>query len=306
MADLLASGQITPVLGAGASLSERGDLPWSGDSPACLPSGGELGRYLASRAQFPTDEPASDLAKVAQYFNVVVGRSRLRQRLHAIFAGDFAPASIHHLLARIAAPLLIVTTNYDDLIERAFAAAGRAYDLVVYPTDNVEEWGAAVAHWRHGAAAPDYVSPKKLRIDLAQTTVIFKMHGTIDRQDLRREAYVITEDDYADFLVRMAKQAAIPAIFAEQFGRNHFLFLGYSLGDWNFRVILSKIERDLPRSGRDDLPSWSIQQNPSLLEQELWERRGVTIYDLPIKEFVDRLNRALGFDRAGASERAAG
>lgn len=296
IADLLAQGQVIPVLGAGASLSERGDQVWDGDRPACLPTAAELGRYLAARVSFPPDEAATDLAKVAQYFNIVVGRLRLRQRLHAVFAADFAPASIHRLLARIEAPMLLITTNYDDLLEQAFRSQGRAFDLVIHPTDNNEEWGAAVAYWRHGAAAPEFVSPKRLQIDLSSTTVIYKMHGSIDRQELQREAYVITEDDYAEFLVRMAKQTAIPAIFAELFGRRHFLFLGYSLSDWNFRVILSKIERDLPRTAREELPSWSIQQRPSQLEQELWERRGVTIYDLPIKAFVEELERVLERD----------
>jgi hypothetical protein len=283
--ELFHDGQIVPVLGAGASLSERGSLTWDDETSACLPTAGELGRYLAGRVNFPAGESTSDLAKVAQYFRVVVGRSVLRRRLHEIFTRDVQPVSVHGLLAEARRPLLIVTTNYDDLIERAFQERGRPYDLVVHPTDN-DEWAAAVLHWPHGATQPTVTSPKKLVIDLAQTTVIYKMHGTIDRRDTERDAYVITEDDYADFLVRMANRTAIPAIFSQHFQRRHFLFLGYSLNDWNFRVILSKLERDLPRNDREETFAWSIQNNPSALEQELWNRRRVTIYDMPIKEFV--------------------
>ena len=68
----------------------------------------------------------------------------------------------------------------------------------------------------------------------------------------------------------------------------------YSLNDWNFRVILSRIERDLPRTGGQDLPAWSIQYHPSPLEQALWARRQVNIYDLPISDFVARLRAATG------------
>jgi hypothetical protein len=230
-----------------------------------------------------------------------LGRAVLRQELHDIFARDFAHGSIHRLLAQAPAPLLIITTNYDDLLERAFKEQGRPFDLVVYPTDNTEEWGASVAHWPHGATEPDYVSPKRLRIDLSATTVIFKMHGTIDHADTGREAYVITEDDYSDFLVRMAKQTAIPAVFTEHFRMRHFLFLGYSLNDWNFRVILSRIERDLPHLGSQELPAWSIQFKPSLLEQALWSRRQVTIYDMPISDFVARLEQVGGASGGGGT-----
>jgi hypothetical protein len=290
--NLLQRGRVIPVLGAGASLGERGERVWDPKRPDCLPTAAELGRYLAGEASFPSDESTRDLAKVAQYYSVVLGRPVLRQELHGIFAGQFAHGSIHRLLAEVPAPLLVITTNYDDLIEQAFRERGREFDLVIYPTDNVEEWGASVAHWAHGATAPDYVSPKRLRIDLAQRTVVFKMHGTIDRADAEREAYVITEDDYSDFLVRMAKQTAIPAIFAEHFRMRHFLFLGYSLNDWNFRVILSRIERDLPRSSQQELPAWSIQFRPSPLEQALWARRQVNIYDMPITDFAARLRQA--------------
>jgi hypothetical protein len=34
--------------------------------------------------------------------------------------------------------MIIVSTNYDTLIEQAFQEAGKPYDLVVYPTDKPE------------------------------------------------------------------------------------------------------------------------------------------------------------------------
>jgi hypothetical protein len=101
---------------------------------------------------------------------------------------------------------------------------------------------------------------------------------------------VITEDDYIEFLSRMTRKRAIPAIFAEPFQTRHFLFLGYSLGDWNLRVVLNRMERDLRR--RRDITSWAIQLNPSPLEQRLWQRRGVDVYDMMLEEFVTKLRLA--------------
>ena len=104
---------------------------------------------------------------------------------------------------------------------------------------------------------------------------------------IESDQYVITEDDYIDFLTRMTKKKAVPAIFAEPFQTRHFLFLGYSLSDWNLRVVLNRIEKDLRR--RKGIKSWAIQYKPSRLEQRFWQERGVEVYDMTIEEFVTKL-----------------
>jgi hypothetical protein len=288
--DGLCNADLIPLLGAGAVRGRGLTAPWNGEDPAWLPSGAELARYLARRVNFPEEEGSDDLGKVADYYRVAAGRGRLRDRLRRIFAREYPYAPLHELLARVPAPLLIVTTNYDDLLERALRAVGRPFDLVVHPTDN-EDWAASVLHWRHSAGEPEYVAPKRLEIDLGRTTVIYKMHGAVDPQDSDRDSYVIGDDDYVDFMVRMATQTAIPAIFAEPFRTRSFLFLGYSLRDWNLRVLLSKFERDLRRADEDRRTSWSIQYRPSPLEQELWRKRDVNIYDVALADFVESLQR---------------
>jgi hypothetical protein len=81
----------------------------------------------------------------------------------------------------------------------------------------------------------------------------------------------------------MTKNKAIPAIFAEAFQSRHFLFLGYSLRDWNLRVVLNRIQ-DSRRSS--DITSWSIQHKPSLMERKFWQKRGVEVYDMTLDDFV--------------------
>jgi hypothetical protein len=189
---------------------------------------------------------------------------------------------LHNFLAGIDHPLLIITTNYDDLIERALRLRGCKFDVVIHTTN--PDLGDRILWQAHDKEAPVEVSPNKLDIDLEAVTVIYKMHGTIDRRLPARDQYVITEDDYVDFLVRMTKNKAIPAIFAEPFQSSHFLFLGYSLRDWNLRVILSRIQNELRRPS--DITSWGIQYKPSLMELKFWQRRGVEVYDQPLNEFV--------------------
>ena len=81
---------------------------------------------------------------MAQYFEAALGAGPLRERLRDIFSHRQPPTPLHQFLASMPAPLLVVTTNYDDLLERAFQAAGKPYD--VRPPDGSGE-GAVVGAW---------------------------------------------------------------------------------------------------------------------------------------------------------------
>ena len=285
--DALSRGEVIPFLGSGASLGDRkpNERQWEMGKSSYLPTAGELATYLANKTQFPQGE-TRDLAKVAQYYGVVGGRVPLNRELHDIFGQDYPFTRLHSFLAEIETPLLAVTTNYDNLLERAFAA--KTHDVVVQTTD--ASLGDQLLWWEHGQSEPTRVSANKLYIDLDEVSVIYKIHGTVDRLEPARDQYVITEDDYIDFLTRMTRKRAIPAIFAEPFQTRAFLFLGYGLGDWNLRVVLNRLEQDSPR--RRDIASWAIQRNPSPLEQRFWQERRVEVYDMTLDEFVSKLRSA--------------
>jgi hypothetical protein len=214
-----------------------------------------------------------------------VGAIGYRKNCTASSTGDYPFTPLHTFLTDVSMPVLIVTTNYDDLIERAFDVQNRAYDLVIHTTDPAV--GDQLLWWEYGTPEPRRVNANKLDIDLQAVTVIYKMHGAVDRRQPTRDQYVITEDDYIDFLARMMKNKAIPAIFAEPFQTRHFLFLGYGLYDWNLRVVLNRIEKDLRR--RKGIKSWAIQHKPKPLERRFWQERGVEVYDMAIEEFVKEL-----------------
>lgn len=292
--DKLFSGRVIPFLGSGASLGEReAGSRWNRGVSKFLPTVGELANYLAEMTSFPYPE-SFDLTNVAQYYSVMGGRRSLNEELHNIFDYDYQPTILHTFLADVQAPLLIVTTNYDDLLERSLdernrrlGSDARPYDVVIHTADSTS--GDRLLWWPYGASQPSEISPNKLDIDLERTTVIYKMNGGVDRRDSLRDQYVITEDDYIDFLARMTKNKAIPAIFAEPFQTRHFLYLGYGLTDWSRRVILNRLEKDLRRP--KGIVSWAIRYRLSVLEQRYWEARGVKCYDQSIEEFVSRLRR---------------
>jgi len=135
-----------------------------------------------------------------------------------------------------------------------------------------------------------------------ERTVILKIHGAVDRSGPEAEwdSFVITEEDYVEFLYRMTNDSAVPALFYEHFRDRSFLFLGYSLRDWNLRVVLKSIKKELPawarqrEAGDDEIPpSWAIQRAPSELEQALWLKRGVHIFDVPLDDFVANLRNEM-------------
>src|SRR4029079_14081510 len=92
--------------------------------------------------------------------------------------------------------------------------------------------------------------------------------------------FVITEEDYVDFLSRMASTSPpLPAILSEHLAARNFLFLGYGLRDWNLRVVLNNMSRLFKAGGRTPKPSWAIQRAPSEVERRLWDKRNVNIFD---------------------------
>jgi hypothetical protein len=297
----LRTGDVVPFLGAGASFVGRTPgVEWRADDPICLPSGLELAHFLADEAEFPATEPQErdDLAKVSSYYVDIAGRRVLRERLRDVLCHPYHTGPLHELLAAIPAPMVVVVTNYDTLVEQAFRTAGKPYDLVTYPTDQKDIAGS-ILWWPHGAAQPEAKEAKYLDIDLTKTTVIYKMHGSIIAESERWDSFVITEEDYVEFLSRMMDNKAIPPCLIEYFRERSFLFLGYSLRDWNLRVVLKNMSKQLTKraaidNDEDPLPSWAIQFNPSELERKLWSKRGVNIFDIAIDNFVARLRERMG------------
>lgn len=297
----LKAGRVIPFLRAGASFVERPPGgKWEASEPLFLPSGLELAHFLAEEAEFPSTDPGDrgDLAKVSSYYADIAGRRALRERLREVLNHVYPGSLLHELLAAVPAPMVIVVTNYDTLVEQAFRAAGKPYDLVVYPSDR-KDIANAILWWPQGAREPLVKAPNELDIDLTRTTVIYKMHGTIVPETDEWDNFVITEEDYVEFLSRMMASAAIPSMLYPYFRDRSFLFLGYSLRDWNLRVILKNLSKYFYKraAGSDDdddqLPSWAIQRSPSELERQLWKKRKVNIFDLSLSEFASRMQQRM-------------
>jgi SIR2-like domain len=300
VAEALGDGEVVPFLGAGANLCDRPDAA-SWELGHFAPSGFELATTLAERIRYP--DPNLDLLRVSQYVDAMLGETRLYRFLHAVFDADYPPTSLHRFIARLPALLrererpqpLFLTTNYDDLVERALAAAGEPFDVVWYEAKRGPSQGRFLHRLPGGDVVPIVRPNKYTGLAPAERPVILKLHGAIDRSNSDGDSYVITEDSYIDYMVGGDVGAQIPTSVRARMADSHFLFLGYSMRDWNLRVILKRIW------GEDqvDLKSWAVQRAPTdigarKVEEALWRDRGdIDLLYVPLKTYIARLKREL-------------
>lgn len=150
-----------------------------------------------------------DLAALAQWhIQESGGATRVRNVIKQEIGKDRNVPETANILARL--PVRhIWTTNYDRLIERAFAAIGRPIDAVSGSKDLSLK-----------------ATPGAARL--------YKMHGSVDRLD----DIVISTDDYE--LYRSRRGAFLPLLQAHLSSMS-MLFIGLSLSDPNIRHVLSLI-----------------------------------------------------------------
>ena len=301
-------GSLIPLLGAGVNLSGRpAEKDWEPGRFDCLPSGAELAGHLASYFgyQAGNGNGVKDLVRVAQYVAVISGSGPLYDRLHRVFDGDYEPSPVHRLFARLPALLrergtehqLIVTTNYDDAMERALRDEGETFDVVSYIAEG--DARGKFHHFRPDGEVVLIETPNRYgehgELSLEERTVVLKVHGAVDRPSGERDSFVITEDHYIDYLTRTDISDLVPVTLTAKLRRSSFLFLGYSMRDWNLRVILHRIW------GQQRLrwQSWAVQLDPAQIEQQFWGMRGVEILDRHLDEYIGTLAGYFGLSLAG-------
>ena len=303
----LVGGRLVPFLGAGANLCDRGDEAWERGSPF-LPSGRELAGHLALRGRYPIPDHLDDhldLLRVSQYVGAARGEDELYLYLREVFDSEYSPTSLHRLLARVARVLgewglpqfLVVTTNYDDLLESALLEEGLEFDLVWYEAKHNAGARGRFVHRAPGRRPTVIARPNKYTglPMVLERPAILKLHGCLDRESASDDSYVITEDSYIDYLSGGDVGALIPIALWQRMTSSSLLFLGYSLSDWNLRVILNRIWGTRKLVGK----SWAVQREPadakvSRIEQALWNsRENVELVYCELGEYVKELDARL-------------
>ena len=273
----IVAGRVVPVLG--------------------LDGAAELASALAASFGYPSELPI-DLARVSQYVATMNGSGPLYDELHRRFEAAVEPQPVHRFLARLptllrehgASHQLIVSGRYDLAIERAFEEAGEEVDVVTYV--------AAGPHRGKFWHRPPGEEPRPIdvpntyatELSLDRRTILLKLHGAVDPFPEREwESFVITEDDYIDYLGSSDVAAAVPVALSARLRRSHFLFLGYEMVDWNLRLVMHRVWGNRPVAYR----SWAVDPQPTALERAFWRRFDVDVLAVDPDEYVGLLARRL-------------
>jgi hypothetical protein len=296
---------LVPVLGS-SLFDPRADAPWR---PGCgrMPDSHELARALAAEFDVPP-EPA-DLARIAQHIVATGGAVDLHGALAEMLGGDDCePAPVHRFLARLPRLLrerghercqLIVSANYDGLLERAFEEAGEPFDVAVFIASEEQGRFLHIPWWdREGRGAVLVDDPNAYggfpinENGELDRTVIVKLHGGMlhgapaqIRRDYK-DNFVITEDHYIGYLTRASVENLIPIQLLDKLRGSHYLFLGYNVRDWSLRVFLRRV-------WRKGLRGWAIQHSLDRLDRGFWEELDVERIDTTLTGYLEELERRL-------------
>jgi hypothetical protein len=164
-----------------------------------LPSWGQLIDVMKKALE----EESSNYLKIAEKYYQAYGRNTFYSRLSEYFPEGSEPNDLHRLLLELR-PRHIVTTNWDNLLEKEILRQGLLYFTVV--TDDML------------ASSPS-------------SQLLIKMHGDLDHRNI-----VIRESDYASYA---DSRPLIENYIKSLFSTNVVLFVGYSLSDYNLDQILS-------------------------------------------------------------------
>jgi DNA-binding SARP family transcriptional activator len=282
--ETLLAGRLVPVFGADVA---------------------ELTAQLAERFDYPTNGDA--LPRVAQYVSVMKGSGPLYDELHALLEVDLPPTPVYRFFAALPPLLrergaphqLLVTTSYDLALERAFLDAGEEFDVVSYLAAGRNRGKFCHVGPDGTGTLIEVPNTYATELSLERRTIILKLHGQVGQSLDEREweSFVVTEDDYIEYLAQSELASVVPVALGARLRRSHFLFLGYTMADWNLRLLLHRLWGDQPLSYR----SWAVQPETMPIEREFWRRRDVDVLELPLERYVSALARHIGLAAAGAS-----
>jgi DNA-binding SARP family transcriptional activator len=249
-----------------------------------------LGDELARRVGF--DEDGCDLTRVAQFVALTRGSGPLHDELDALLDTSATPTATHRLFAALPAVLrsrglphqLLVTTSYDLALEQALLDAGEEFDVVAYVATGRDRGRFAHREPNGASRIIDLPNTYAAELSLERRTIVLKLHGERDN------GFVVTEDDYIDYLAHGDVATAIPVGLAAKLRRSHYLFVGYGMREWSLRLVFARMAAGEPLAYR----SWAVVPEARPLERQFWRARDVDLLELPLEDYADGLARYVG------------
>jgi hypothetical protein len=261
--------------------------------------------------------PPDLLTSITNYYESVGDRESLWKNLSSVISLKSMPTQTHRLLAaaaryhlsqKRALDYLIITTNYDCLMEKALDDLDVPYvvlltrksdqKVVVRFSEKIQdvEWLNDLNKGETGGNfANGFVLQKSG--DLRNLVVIYKIHGCLSPKLKREEAdgVIISDNDYIYYIKQMGKgNNVIPSYVNTLMNNKPFLFLGYSLNDWNIRSIFETMrEKRSPYGGVQDV---SVMYEVGEFEEVFFQRNDILIFKTDLNSFVDGVVKYLPKD----------
>ncbi len=260
LSDYLREGALVAFVGAGASRSYE-DPASEQIVPGLMTAGEIVADLTEKRGYIDTD---MGFLEACFLFREKEGRGGLEHYLQeCIDRPAIKPLPAHTILANT--PFAsYVTTNYDRLLEGALQDARKSPFPIIEDDD--------VSRLRHS-----YVP-------------VIKIHGCVTRP----RTMLACEDEYVPLDERCP---IIEALLKTQLANKAILFLGYSLEDPDFKQVFDEVKRTLG----DRMPrSFAIVHSATAYHAGLWEKRGVSIIESDLTQFLRGLLHATVDERRPA------
>src|ERR1700693_4322494 len=229
---------------------------------------------------------------VAQYIADRHGREDLYAEIRKLFARtSLPPRDTHELFASwrnfrthtgksVAFPM-VITTNYDDVLECRLADAGIPYHLLSYQADGPHR--GLFYHRSPDNGLRIIERPRNIR-QFSDAFLVVKLNGGFDRERRIPESYATTRLDYWDLAARIP--GVLPCAVQEKLSTNPLLFLGHGLTVPDIESLVRFAHRDHPGPR-----SWAVVlKNDGI---EYWQQCGVEILNKRVRDYVTQLHRRL-------------
>jgi hypothetical protein len=267
--DAIKDGDCLAFLGAGACTPF---VNHKGETIPGLPTGKQLAEKLAKQCQYSNGKNNDyDLLKVAEYFLYSFGGSRdaLERAINEEIQKYCEPRPIHTALAQLNQVEVIITTNYDNLMEHELFRYGRILTKHI--------------HHIHKSNTAHFYRDTKFK---ERDVVLLKMHGSAEEPG----SMVIAESDYIHYLAFLHdKDRGMPDFFRKtMIPQRTLLFLGYGLADWTFRVIWEGVLAGETRQ-HNQKAAYSLVRTPTDMQKKIWARRNIDIIEMDLTDFSVKL-----------------
>lgn len=282
IAELLKEGKVIPFLGTNAVLPVFQKV---------------LSEKMAELIE--PDPEFSSLPLCSQYFEWRMSREDLYDKVKKALLEelDLKPVKIHRLLAMVDKPLIVMTTLYDSLLEEVFQAHDKKYILITQLINSQREdyRGKVVVKYFHGKekgeTKAEILSSKRSKIEyLDSYSLIYKIQGSLElpSHDVdEKDSLIISEEDYLSFL----EWFSIPEPLNHPLQTKMLLFLGCSMRDWSFRVLIHAILRNIEPTRKTHV----VRKPDDANEEIYWsryreeKRKGIEFIEKDLSEFIIEL-----------------